>query len=107
MAVLNGYLYAAGGHDAPASQDCSKQFNSMERYDPHSDQWTLLASMNNCRDAVGMTSLGDKLYSVGGYDGVTYLDAVEAYDADKDEWNAVASLTHPRAGACVVAVKLS
>ena len=50
--------------------------------------------------------LGDKLYSVGGYDGVTYLDAVEAYEPDSDQWTAVSPLTHPRAGACVVAVKL-
>ena len=61
--------------------------------------------MRNCRDAVGLAALGDRLYSVGGYDGLKYLSAVEAYDAETDVWEKVAPLTIPRAGACVVAVK--
>lgn len=107
VAVLRGYLYAAGGHDAPASSDLSKQFSSVERYDSRIDQWGLIVPMKNCRDAVGMATLGDRLYSVGGYDGNTYLDAVEAYDPDSNDWKSVASLTHPRAGACVVALKIN
>lgn len=106
VSVLRGYLYAAGGHDAPASSDSSKQFSSVERYDPRTDEWGLISPMKNCRDAVGMASLGDRLYSVGGYDGLSYLDAVEAYDPETDEWTSVQELDHPRAGACVVAVKL-
>ena len=106
VAVLRGYLYAAGGHDAPASSDSSKQFSSVERYDPRNDQWCLIVSMKNCRDAVGMTALGDRLFSVGGYDGNSYLDAVEAYDPDANDWKPVSPLTHPRAGACVVSLKL-
>ena len=104
---MRGYLYAAGGRDAPASSDSSKQFPSVERYDPRCDQWCLVASMNNCRDAVGMATLGDRIYSVGGYDGLTYLDAVESYDPVTGEWEAVASLAHPRAGACVVPVNIT
>ncbi|XP_002160977.2 kelch-like protein 5 [Hydra vulgaris] len=107
VAVLRGFLYAAGGHDAPASCESSKQFSSVERYDPRSDQWSLIASMNNCRDAVGMTALGDHLYSVGGYDGQAYLDAVESYDPDSNKWVDVGKLAHPRAGACVVALKFN
>ena len=107
MAVLHGYLYALGGHDTPCSQDSSKQFSSVERYDPLADQWSLLAAMRNCRDAVGLAALGDKLYSVGGYDGLRYLSAVEAYDPETNEWESVASLNIPRAGACVVTVKHS
>ena len=53
-----------------------------------------------------MTSLGDRLFSVGGYDGNSYLDAVEAYDPDDCDWKPVSPLTHPRAGACVVSLKL-
>jgi len=107
VAVLHGYLYAAGGHDAPASSDSSKQFPSVERYDPRGDQWCLVSSMKNCRDAVGMATLGDRLYSVGGYDGLTYLDAVESFDPETGEWSQVACLAHPRAGACVVSLNMS
>ncbi len=105
VAVLHGYLYALGGHDAAPDPDCSKQFSSVERYDPVTDSWSLLAAMGNCRDAVGLAALGDKLYSVGGYDGLRYLSAVEAYDPETNEWETVASMKTARAAACVVAVK--
>ena len=104
LASLGNFLYAMGGHDAPASQDCSKQFDSVERYDPNTDQWTMVASMINCRDAVGVSCLGNKLYAVGGYDGLKYLSAVESYDPQRNEWQEVASLNSGRAAACVVTV---
>jgi kelch-like protein 1/4/5 len=102
--VLGNFLYAMGGHDAPASQDSCRQFESVERYDPKTDQWTMVGSMINCRDAVGVCCLGDKLYAIGGYNGSKYLSAVEAYDPLTNEWEQVASLNAGRAGACVVAV---
>lgn len=104
VAVLDNFLYAMGGHDAPASQDCSRQFDSVERYNPNTDQWTMVAPMINCRDAVGATCLGDKLYAIGGYDGTKYLSAVESYDPEKNKWEEVASLNSGRAAACVVSV---
>lgn len=104
VAVLDNFLYAMGGHDAPASQDCSRQFDSVERYNPNTDQWTMVAPMINCRDAVGAACLGDRLYAIGGYDGSKYLSAVECYDPEKNKWEEVASLNCGRAAACVVAV---
>lgn len=104
MAVLDNFLYALGGHDAPASQDCSRQFDSVERYNPNTDQWTMVAPMINCRDAVGAACLGDRLYAIGGYDGSKYLSAVESYDPEKNKWEEVASLNSGRAAACVVSV---
>lgn len=109
---MHGRLYALGGHDSPGSQDFSKQFvsqqfNCVERYDPLADQWSLVAQMRNCRDAVGLAALGDCLYSVGGYDGLKYLSAVESYDEETDSWESVAPIIIPRAGASVVAVKRS
>ncbi|XP_015763519.1 PREDICTED: kelch-like protein 5 isoform X2 [Acropora digitifera] len=107
VAVLDNFLYAMGGHDAPASQDCSRQFDSVERYNPNTDQWTMVAPMINCRDAVGATCLGDRLYAVGGYDGSKYLSAVESYDPEKNKWEEVASLNYGRAAACVVSVPIN
>ena len=104
VAVLDNFLYAMGGHDAPASQDSSRQFDSVERYNPNTDQWTMVAPMINCRDAVGAACLGDKLYAIGGYDGNKYLSAVESYNPEKNKWEEVASLNSGRAAACVVSV---
>ncbi|XP_033098925.1 kelch-like protein 5 [Anneissia japonica] len=104
VAVCNGCLYAVGGHDAPASQQSSRQFDCVERYDPRSDTWSMVAPMNLCRDAVGVSVLGDKLFAVGGYDGTMYLNAVEFFDPQLEKWNTVAPLNTGRAGACVVQV---
>ncbi|XP_038841537.1 kelch-like protein 5 isoform X2 [Salvelinus namaycush] len=106
VATWNGFLYAIGGHDAPASSLASRLSDCVERYDPQTDAWTAVAPMSISRDAVGVCLLGDRLYAVGGYDGTVYLNTVEAYDPQTNEWTQVAPLCLGRAGACVVAVKL-
>ncbi|XP_039288119.1 LOW QUALITY PROTEIN: kelch-like protein 5 [Nilaparvata lugens] len=104
VAVLNGYLYAVGGHDVPATNPHALRFCCVERYDPKTNSWTLVANMSVGRDSVGVSLLGDHLFAVGGYDGQYYLQLVEAYDSQTNEWNQVASLNTGRAGACVVVV---
>lgn len=59
------------------------------RYDPKTDQWTIIAPISSPRDAVGVCVLGDKLYAVGGYDGQQYLNDVECYEALTNEWTKV------------------
>ena len=43
VAALAKYLYAVGGNDGTSSLD------SCERYDPHLNKWTLVASMAHRR----------------------------------------------------------
>lgn len=104
VSTCNGFLYAVGGHEAPASNPTCCRFDCAERYDPKTDQWTMIAPMCTPRDAVGVCLLGDRLYAVGGYDGQQYLHDVECYDPVTNEWTKVASLCTGRAGACVVHV---
>lgn len=59
------------------------------RYDPKTDQWTLIAPISSPRDAVGVCLLGDRLYAVGGYDGQQYIKDVESYDPISNEWTKV------------------
>uniref|UniRef100_A0A671MZ71 Kelch-like protein 5 n=1 Tax=Sinocyclocheilus anshuiensis TaxID=1608454 RepID=A0A671MZ71_9TELE len=89
VATWNGFLYAIGGHDAPASSLASRLSDCVERYDPKTDMWTAVAPMSLSRDAVGVCLLGDRLYAVGGYDGQVYLNTVEAYDPQTNEWTQV------------------
>ncbi|KAL2310811.1 hypothetical protein Nmel_002486, partial [Mimus melanotis] len=105
VATCDGFLYAVGGHDAPASNHCSRLLDYVERYDPKTDTWTMVAPLSMPRDAVGVCLLGDKLYAVGGYDGQSYLNTMEAYDPQTNEWTQMASLNIGRAGACVVVIK--
>ncbi|RXM98002.1 Kelch-like protein 1 [Acipenser ruthenus] len=105
VAACDGFLYAVGGHDAPASSHCSRLSDCVERYDPKTDTWTIVAPLNLPRDAVGVCLLGDKLYAVGGYDGQTYLNTMESYDPETNEWTKMSSLNIGRAGACVIVIK--
>lgn len=65
VAVLGGYLYALGGHDAPAKNGVTTMFSCMERYDPIENTWTLIANLSRGRDGIGICILGDKLVAVG------------------------------------------
>jgi len=106
VGVVNGFLYAVGGHDAPAASNPQQsRFNCMERYDPSTDSWTLVASLSLGRDAIGVCVLGEQLFAVGGYDGGSYLHVVESYDTAHNTWRERASLITGRGGACVVVVQ--
>ncbi|XP_076619748.1 kelch-like protein 5 [Colletes latitarsis] len=107
VGVVNGCLYALGGHDAPGTNPNASRFDCVERYDPKTDTWTMVAPMSCARDAVGVCVLGDRLMAVGGYDGQQYLTLVEAYDPHLNEWEQVAPLMAGRAGPpCVVTKNL-
>ena len=109
MAVLDGKLYAVGGHD-----NDDGYLSSVERYDPALDAWESVASMSTARDFHGVAVLDSKLYAVGGYktyavtggdNNVSHLSSVERYDPGTDAWEAVAPLTLARFGAGVAASK--
>lgn len=104
VAVANGYLYALGGHDCPASNPSVCRTDTVERYDPGTDTWTLIASMSVGRDAIGCALLGDRLIAIGGFDGNQYLKTVEEYDPETNEWTQLAPLTYTRAGASAVTI---
>ena len=52
VAVLGDLLYAVGGHDG------SSYLNSVERYDPKTNQWSSeVAPTSTCRTSVGVAVL--------------------------------------------------
>jgi len=56
-------LFAVGGW-------CSGDaISSVERYDPQSNEWRMVAAMTKRRCGVGVAVLNDLLYAVGGHDG--------------------------------------
>lgn len=58
VGVANGFLYAFGGHDCPASNPSVKRNETVERYDPATDTWAIIASLNLGRDAIGVALIG-------------------------------------------------
>ncbi|CAJ0572254.1 unnamed protein product, partial [Mesorhabditis spiculigera] len=100
VAVLNGLLYAVGGHDGVAYLNC------VERYDPATNQWdNTVAPTTSSRTSVGVAVLNRCLYAVGGQDGVSCLDLVEKYDARDNKWTQVASMGTRRLGVSVSVLK--
>ncbi|XP_071650413.1 kelch-like protein 5 [Temnothorax longispinosus] len=106
VGVVNGCLYALGGYETYSAWISSK-LDCVERYDPKTDTWTMVAPMSVPRTSFGVCELGDRLMAVGGYDGEQCLTLVEAYDPHLNEWEPVAPLNVGRAGPCVVVKNLT
>lgn len=103
VAVLNQNIYAIGGHDGQS------YLNSVERYDPQTNQWYMdVQPTSSCRTSVGVAVLDDTIYAVGGQDGVSCLSFVEKYDVMTNRWSRVASMSSKRLGVavCVLDSKL-
>jgi kelch-like protein 1/4/5 len=96
IVVVSEKLYAIGGHEVLAP------LNSVEVYDPKTNEWSWGVPMLCARDAVAAVAFGGKIYVVGGFNGDMYLDSVESYDPETCEWSMVSSLSCGRAGAGVV-----
>ena len=51
VGVVDGLLYAVGGHDGPLVR------NSVEVYNPETNSWSQLADMYSCRRNAGKFTL--------------------------------------------------
>jgi len=80
-------LFAVGGW-------CSGDaIASVERYDPQSNEWRMVAPMSKRRCGVGVAVLNDLLFAVGGHDGQSYLNSIERYDPQTNQWSSDVALT--------------
>lgn len=91
LAVLGGFIFAAGGsssRDNGGGAAC----NLLYRYDPRHNQWTRGASMNQSRVDFYLGAVGDCLIAVGGRNDSGALSSVEVYYPAEDCWSYVAGL---------------
>ncbi|KAK3087818.1 hypothetical protein FSP39_011030, partial [Pinctada imbricata] len=74
-------LYAVGGW-------CSGDaISSVEKFDPQTSEWRMVAPMSKRRCGVGVAVLNDLLYAVGGHDGQSYLNSIERFDPQTNQWS--------------------
>ncbi|XP_046991984.1 kelch-like protein 10 [Schistocerca americana] len=92
-------IYAIGGNDG------RNRLNSVERYDPSLNQWTMLHDMQCARSDAGAATLNDKIYVAGGFNGTEVLDSVEIYDPETDSWTFIQELGVSRSGLKLIANK--
>jgi len=71
---------------------------SIEKYDLRTNTWTQIANMNGRRLQFGVAVIEDKLYVVGGRDGLKTLNTVECYDPKKKVWQPMPAMATHRHG---------
>lgn len=80
----------SGGHNGVS------HLRSVERFDPVSSEWTMVAPMSRPRTGLSVAVLNGLLYSVGGHDGTGYLSLVQRYDPSSNTWHNVKSMCSSR-----------
>jgi kelch-like protein 10 len=68
---LNHRVFVMGGYNSESKE----MLKSCEMYNPESDTWKIMASLNRVKCAFAATSANDRyIYAFGGFDGVRRLD---------------------------------
>ena len=73
----------------------------MERFDPFTSEWTVVAPMVSPRTGLGVTVLHNEIYVIGGHNGNQYLKSCCKYNPVKDVWVQVGDMLSAR---CYMAV---
>lgn len=101
IAVLDGKIYVIGGI-TNFENGGFKNLDTVEQYDPRTGEWSVKASMNLNRHAMGVAVYNGRIYVFGGahvdergIDGPT--DAVEEYDPAADKWTMKRKMPFPDA----------
>ncbi|KAK9283972.1 hypothetical protein L1049_012230 [Liquidambar formosana] len=88
---LNGELYLLGGVDSN-----NLWYDTVESYNPLSNQWISRPSLNQRKGSLAGASLNNKIFAIGGANGVECLSDVEMFDLDVGRWIPTRSMLHKR-----------
>ncbi|MFQ5449365.1 MAG: Kelch repeat-containing protein [Nitrospinaceae bacterium] len=97
--VIDGKIYAVGGAHRKFFRMVNTDAN--EVYDPRTGRWRKLAPLPTPRDHLTISTVGGKLFAIGGRVNVDYnmnLDANESYDPSSGSWTRLKPLPTPRSG---------
>ncbi|XDB50629.1 hypothetical protein AB1E18_004192 [Capra hircus] len=87
-AILDNYLFIVGGY-----RITSQEISAAHSYNPSTNEWLQVASMNQKRSNFKLVAVNFKLYAIGGQ----AVSNVECYNPEQDAWNFVAPLPNPLA----------
>ena len=73
-------IYVVGGYNG------STALNSVEIYDPLTNQWTFAEPMHVKRSSAAITHSDGVVFVVGGYTGSSFLNSVECFNLDSQTW---------------------
>jgi N-acetylneuraminic acid mutarotase len=98
VAVVNGNIYAIGGNTVNGTDLIDQVYiqgnvlNTVEKYDPSTDNWTSKAPMPTPRDSFAIAVYQNKIYCIGGrtgfpkYSPQTFTSVNQVYDTGTDKW---------------------
>lgn len=101
VTLNNGSILAIGGFVYSQDEKPGKLLASVERYDPTTDSWNMIASLRNGRaDAAAVTLPDGRVLVSGGDSGGPkvgqYIASAEVYDPADNSWTPVAGMTQAR-----------
>lgn len=97
MASFHEELYLFGGmiHE-DNDLDTEVMFQDGFKYNPFSNAWTKVASMQTGRAYHCAVVVEDLIYVIGGCNGQISLKSVETYDASTNQWRRAPDMANPR-----------
>lgn len=94
--TVNNKIYILGGYGRG-------YINTIEAYDPLSDNWEIVTTMPTARLQPAVVVGGSKIYIIGGYNQEEHtLNSVDVYDTANDSWESMESMPTKRSGATSV-----
>ena len=70
----------------------------MEQYSPRSDSWSTVSTLPRRRLQFAVAAAGQRVYVVGGRDGLRTLDVVQEFDVSWRTWSTIAAMNTHRHG---------
>jgi Malectin domain/PA14 domain/Kelch motif/Glucose / Sorbosone dehydrogenase len=91
-ACVDGTVYLIGGlKNGQANAPVATVF----AYDPSTDRWSQKASLPKARGAMGVATVGGKIYAAGGVAGAAVAD-MAVYEPATNSWRSLAPMPTPR-----------
>lgn len=84
----DGCVYAIGGHGWRLAEEGSEDARCLKSVERRREkgEWEEVKGMAIKRRAMGVVTLLDGVYAIGGFDGERYLSSVERMDEASGEW---------------------
>nr|XP_002734385.1 PREDICTED: kelch-like protein 9-like [Saccoglossus kowalevskii] len=95
VTVMDNFLYCVGGQNVKDTAG-KEAVSSAFRYNPRSNDWMEIASLQEPRCRFHLSALNGKLYAVGGKNARGQVNTVECYTPHENRWICVAPLDDPR-----------
>ncbi|XP_077295669.1 kelch-like protein 35 [Arctopsyche grandis] len=73
-----------------------ERLNTMEIYDTQQDKWAAAPPMKENRTSFAAVAMGDHIYAIGGFDGLSVHKSVERFDIKSQAWISVTSHPEPK-----------